>query len=565
MVLSVLFDRGRNEGCTMEGKGEARGQFSFEEAAQALVEHSVQGLLILQDERIVYANPAAVRISGYSQEELRAFRPGDVWDLLDPQGREGARQRMWDRLAGKALPPRSEHRFVRKDGTVCWVEALASPITYRGQPALQVAYIDITERKQAEEATCRSIEQTARGQRLLLALSRAAQAVERARTTDEVYRLIGQQVSALGYQATILTLSEDRAQLIVSHLTFDPQLLHTVEGLTGVPALGYRFPLAEGGLHQRVIEGQEPVFTGNDSRSVLEAMPGMAQSLTGQVTSMLGREQGIIAPLIVGGEVHGLLAVTGSGLTEADLPAVATFANQAAIAIENARLLETVTKQRQELHALSSRLIEAQEEERGRISRELHDEIGQALTAMSINLAEIEKRLPPELDRSVAERLAETATLIEETSEHIGALALDLRPSMLDDLGLIPALRWYLSRYSDRLGIEVELQVTGMEGRVAREIETALYRVIQEAMTNVARHAGAMRVRLSLERRASSVVATIEDDGRGFDEKALAERKPTERGAGLVGMQERITLLGGCFCVESVLGEGTRLFAEIPL
>jgi signal transduction histidine kinase len=252
-------------------------------------------------------------------------------------------------------------------------------------------------------------------------------------------------------------------------------------------------------------------------------------------------------------------------LREADVPAITGFANQAAIAIENARLLDQVTRHERELQELSTRLIRAQEEERGRLARELHDEIGQALTAMSINVAEIEKRLSPGPKSALRDRLAETAALVEQTSEQISALALDLRPSLLDDLGLVSALRWYVSRYTERMGIDVQVEAVDLAKRLDREVETALYRVVQEALTNVARHARATRVRLRLERKVSSVLATIKDNGRGFDAQELNGRTAPERGAGLLGMRERVTLLGGSFRLASIPGGGTELSVEIPL
>jgi signal transduction histidine kinase len=275
-------------------------------------------------------------------------------------------------------------------------------------------------------------------------------------------------------------------------------------------------------------------------------------------------DQGILAPLEAGGKVRGLLVVTGSGLTEADLPTVTTFAHQAAIAIQNAELLDMVTEQRAGLERLSARLMRAQEEERARLSRELHDEIGQALTAMSINLAEIEKQLPAELAPPVRERLAETSALIDQTSQRISALTLDLRPTLLDDLGLVSAIRWYVSRYAERTGLDVQMEVVGLGERLDPEVETALYRVVQEALTNAARHAEATKVRIHLERQEGLVTALIEDNGRGFEIPEQVE-DISERGAGLVGMRERAALLGGQLAIQSGRGEGTRLLVEIPL
>jgi signal transduction histidine kinase len=313
-----------------------------------------------------------------------------------------------------------------------------------------------------------------------------------------------------------------------------------------------------------MIEEGQAVLVEHDNRPFREALPRWMRPLAGRMRRMLRVEQGILAPLESGGEVRGLLVVTGRGLTKADLPPVRTFAHQAATAIENAELLNMVTEQRAGLERLSARLMRAQEEERARLSRELHDEIGQALTAMSINLAEIEKRLPAELAPSIRERLAETSALIDQTSQRISALALDLRPTLLDDLGLVPATRWYVNRYADRTGIDVQMEVAGLGQRLDPEVETALYRVLQEALTNVARHADATRVRLHLECKDRLVMALIEDNGCGFETAEQIE-DVSERGAGLVGMQERVTLLGGRLTIQSSRDKGTRLLVEIPL
>ncbi|MCJ7619088.1 MAG: sensor histidine kinase, partial [Anaerolineae bacterium] len=217
------------------------------------------------------------------------------------------------------------------------------------------------------------------------------------------------------------------------------------------------------------------------------------------------------------------------------------------------------------LQELSSRLIDAQEQERKRIAQELHDELGQALTAMSINLSAIDKQLGVELDPEIAERLAETDSLITRTLEQMREMALDLRPSMLDDLGLLPALRWYVKRYENRTGILVDLEVVGLELRLPEHIETAMYRVVQEALTNVARHARANRVDIRLQRRDSIFQAFIEDDGSGFDPAEVADREAQGRGVGLVGIRERIAALGGSLEIKSHPGKGTRLTIELPL
>ncbi len=217
------------------------------------------------------------------------------------------------------------------------------------------------------------------------------------------------------------------------------------------------------------------------------------------------------------------------------------------------------------LRELTRRLVAAQEEERKRIAQELHDELGQALTAISLDLASIEKALPSETPPEIKERLIDARSLADEVDEQISELALDLRPSLLDDLGLLPTLQWYLNRYSQRTGIEVATDFRGLESRLPDEVETTLYRVIQEALTNIARHAQAGAVRLRLERSAAAVTASIQDDGRGFDVEDAQGPSASPGGVGLLGIQDRVSTLGGRVDIHSRPGQGARIQIEIPL
>jgi signal transduction histidine kinase len=203
---------------------------------------------------------------------------------------------------------------------------------------------DITERKRTEE-------EKARSQRLLLALSRAAQAMQRARTPEDVYAIMSEEIARLGHNATVFTLTDDRAHLAVHHMTFKPALVRTVEKLTGLSAQGYRFPLVPGGHFQRVItEGETKFASGKLAAEYLaEALPTPVRPLARQTTTLLGIERSIVAPLTVSGETLGVLAVSGTDLSELVVPAVDAFANQAAIAIENARLYQKVRRDADQL------------------------------------------------------------------------------------------------------------------------------------------------------------------------------------------------------------------------
>jgi len=212
----------------------------------------------------------------------------------------------------------------------------------------------------------------------------------------------------------------------------------------------------------------------------------------------------------------------------------------------------------QELRSLSSQLVRAQEQERRAISRELHDEVGQTLTGLGIELANLEhlRDGPPSEYRS---HLADAKRLTEETLRTVRNIAMGLRPSMLDDSGIVPAVRWQASELSKRTGTPVELQIEGDVDGLGDEGRTCLYRVVQEALTNCARHAQATTIQIAMERRNGSVGLSIRDDGIGFDTgRARA-------GLGLVGIEERVKKLGGSLAVSSWPNRGTLLSVEIPL
>jgi signal transduction histidine kinase len=210
-----------------------------------------------------------------------------------------------------------------------------------------------------------------------------------------------------------------------------------------------------------------------------------------------------------------------------------------------------------------SQIIETQENERRRISRELHDEIGQALYAIKFNLEMIDKDLLGAIP-SVRERLGEAKSLASQTLKTMRQLSSDLRPTMLDDLGLIPTLRWYIQNFSNRLGICSNFETMGFEEKLPPQIETAFYRIIQEALNNIAKHAQATQVEISMTRRDSKIIASIQDNGKGFDLDKVLNLEFPQRGFGLVGMQERVSLLGGMMDIQSRPNCGTLIHIEIP-
>jgi signal transduction histidine kinase len=219
--------------------------------------------------------------------------------------------------------------------------------------------------------------------------------------------------------------------------------------------------------------------------------------------------------------------------------------------------LRSTTRQ---LQALSQRVLEVQELERRRVAIELHDELGQALTAIKINLQLGEKfkdQAPPDL-------YAENLRIVEEALQQVRSLAMALRPSMLDDLGLAPALKWMAEQSATRGGFEVKFHQERTLGRLAPDIETACFRIVQEALTNITRHAHARQVDISLRRDSSDVLLQVSDDGVGFDTGAMHERATNGASLGVLGMQERATLLGGQLDISSQPGKGSTVLLRCP-
>lgn len=241
-----------------------------------------------------------------------------------------------------------------------------------------------------------------------------------------------------------------------------------------------------------------------------------------------------------------------------------TLARQLGIALDNANLYTQVQDKEKLRGQLLERAVTAQEEERKRIARELHDETGQWLTALAVGLGGIEQTIAqnPELAQY---QIAELKNVTMNAIDNLRQFVSDLRPSVLDDMGLVAALRWLVENYAERTKLQVDFQVAGAKRRLASQIETVLFRIAQEGLNNVGRHAHATQARVRLEFAKAVVILTVEDNGKGFVVDQVLGVHPEKRAWGLLGVQERIGLVGGKFQVESEPGRGTKLMMEVPI
>jgi two-component system sensor histidine kinase UhpB len=217
-----------------------------------------------------------------------------------------------------------------------------------------------------------------------------------------------------------------------------------------------------------------------------------------------------------------------------------------------------------ELSALSKRAINAQEEERGRIARELHDDTSQALSILIIILERLESKVPEE-DHEFRQKLAEARQLATASLKELRNIIYGLRPTLLDDLGLIPAIRWYAHSQLEQLEMEVTISESEVPANLTQEQITSLYRIAQEAINNIYLHAEANQVKIGLALEDSHIIMHVEDDGRGFDNKTLSSSSSPEQRLGLLGIQERADLIGGKISLDSIPGKGTRIEIRIPV
>ncbi len=266
-----------------------------------------------------------------------------------------------------------------------------------------------------------------------------------------------------------------------------------------------------------------------------------------EVLRRLGARTGLWVPLTVRDRTIGVLAAhdkldsTDGRFTDDDLRLAESFAMRASLAVD---LSERVARDS------LARVVAAQELERRRLARELHDETGQALTSILLGLRSLEDTLDNDQSREAASGLRE---LVVTTLQDVRRLAVELRPSALDDFGLVPALERLTATFGEQTGIHIDFAPMLGDQRLAPDVETALYRIVQESLTNVVKHARAQRVSLVVQRRPRGVSVVIEDDGAGFDPSGL-----DDHGLGLVGMRERLALVGGRLAIESGRGHGTH-------
>lgn len=323
--------------------------------------------------------------------------------------------------------------------------------------------------------------------------------------------------------------------------------------------------------------GEEKHLTLEPFKSAIEVLQKSEMIVAGKVSdlvlkadmfgafSIMGAYPFVGVPLTFHGKLMGSFDLWNDipiVLSQEHRDILRVLANLLAVVVQNGRLVSSIKEQNDELRSFMIRLADVEESEKRRLARELHDNAGQCLTALNLNLSVLGCLLPPGLNAAVGQRLEEAQSLVKEAAGCIRDLMVDLRPPDLDEYGLQAALEWYAEKYSERTLIATVVQCQEPFPRLLPSVEVALFRIAQEALTNVIRHARATSVVITLAVRPRGARMVIRDDGEGFDLELF--RRPGKRspGWGLMGMRERAEAASGSLLIESSAGKGTSIIVE---
>ncbi len=510
-----------------------------------------QGIVITDRAGLIrWVNPAFTSTTGFTAEEALGQTPnilnseqhspaffGDLWQTV---------------LSGQTWQGEIINR--RKDGTLFVDEQTITPVINEQGDVTHFITImrDISERKRAEEHLAQinqdllSLSQAEHEQRRLAeALALATKALSSTLNLNDVLDQILEQIAQVtSYYAAAIFMVQDDWVEIPRHRRFSGAV-HTHPLIAG-------FPLSTVPQLSRVAATGRPMLV-HDTEA------------TADWTAINGLEwirSCMIVPLLEGTQVIGFLATVSDEpdfFQEKSMTALSAFAAHATVAMQNAWLFQQVQSGHQRLQSLSHRLVETQEAERRYIARELHDEAGQTLTSLLFGLGQLVKNAhQPEI---VASTALELRGQTEEIMEALHRLAVNLRPASLDHLGLQAALAAYTGRLAEQHGLRTRFRAVGLEDRrLPLDLETALYRIAQETLTNVLRHAQATSVDVLVQRHGERITLLIEDNGVGFNVASASQNNRL----GLLGARERCEMLGGTLVIESNPGTGTTIVAEIP-
>ena len=507
---------------------------------RSIVESSLDGIMVVQNERLVYVNPSAVTMFGYpSAEEMQLLhfsetlaQPSKPFLPMAPDGQ----------VVGDEVLRNYELRGVTKQGKIIDLETNAHVIAWNDHPAVQASFRNITERKMLEREQTLWIWE----QETLSDIDRKLVGVV---DLNKIFAAILQQTLNLTRAHFGGILLFDELQLHVQWTSICGNTLqHTTEMFQPNETL------------VDILKIEEPLIIQNSSSQMRYPLSQL---------SLVGEEKLISSawlPLIVEGKHKGMLVVgyrQYHDYTGREMRLLTSLAEKNSIAMVNAQLYTDLLQREKELEILSGARVQAQEDERRRIAREIHDGLGQMLTAIKFNLEILEDMITPGKDER--ERIDDMKNLLDSVMKEAREISYNLMPSVLDDFGLAPALQLLSEQFSNRTNVKVQFQAHGIADRLDSNLEIGLYRIAQESLNNVSKHAEATEVNLQIIRHSNGIRLVIEDNGKGITNQPSLIRATGKGGMGLPGMRDRASSMGGVLTIDSTPNNGTLITVEVPL
>jgi PAS domain S-box-containing protein len=547
MILSpVLNTQGKLAECIAmhndltERKEFARKIIETQKQYRNIVESSLDGIMVIQNGQLAYVNPSAVRIFGYlSAEEMSKL---NFLDTVVPTSKHLFSVGTEGRVVGEEVLRSHEMRSLTKQGKMIDLEANAHVIEWNELLAVQASFRDITERKMLE-----------REQSLWLWEQETLSDIDRKLVgivdLDKIFAAILQQ-----------TLNLTRANFGGVLLLDEPHSIVQWKVIRGNTLQHVLEPFSPNATLGALLKHEEPFL--NHESSSKEYYPIFELPVIG--------EEKLIStawiPLMVEGKHRGMLVIgyrQNHDFAGREIRLLISLAEKHSIAMVNAQLYENLLQREKELEILSGARVQAQEDERRRIAREIHDGLGQMLTAIKFNLEILEDMVPTEQEER--DRIADMKGLLDSVMKEAREISYNLMPSVLDDFGLVPALQLLSEQFATRTNIQVQFHNHGVAERLDPQLEIGLYRIVQESFNNVAKHSEATDVSLQVIRHSSGIRLVIEDNGKGITTLPSIIRATGTGGMGLVGMRERAASFGGILTIDSTPNNGTLIAVEIPL
>jgi PAS domain S-box-containing protein len=505
----------------------------------SIVDSSLDAILVVQDEHLMFANPSAITMFGYtSSEDMKSF---SLSETIAPQSKPYLTITPDGRAIGEEVFRNFELRGLTKQGKIIDLEANANVVAWNGHPAVQVSFRNITKRKMLEREQALWLWE----QETLSDIDRKLVGVVE---LNKIFAAILQQTLNLIRAHVGGILLFDETQLNVQWISICGNTLqHTAE----------MFPPGE--TMRKILKNKEPQIiqsTGTDTHYPLSQL------------SLIGEEKLVSSawlPLIVEGKQKGMLVVgyrQYHDFTGREMRLLISLAEKNSIAMVNAQLYTDLLQREKELEILSGARVQAQEDERRRIAREIHDGLGQMLTAIKFNLEILEDMIT--IGKDERERIDDMKNLLDSVMKEAREISYNLMPSVLDDFGLAPALQLLSEQFSNRTNVKVQFQAHGITDRLDSNLEIGLYRIAQESLNNVSKHAEATEVNVQIIRHSNGVRLVIEDNGKGITNQPNIIRATGKGGMGLPGIRERASSIGGALTIDSTPHHGTLITVEVP-